>query len=269
MFENISQIEALYLMVMLVSLIFAVIAAIGFVKFIACAAKSIKTKKASPKIVVYLFMMLPLIYVVSSYALTANRVKWTISRNLGYCALQGTADEFEKMLQSGIGPDCRFYMFSNIPADTGDETILHTVAGAGPAFTEEKTALLIAYGADIEWRYNRLGKSCHYTPDEHKSQKYMDEIGENDDCGATPLITACRYNHYGAAKVLIENGADVNAADYCGDTPLIRAVDSGADPEVIKLLLDNGADKSIRGISGTALEIAENKNLTDIAELLK
>jgi uncharacterized protein len=43
---------------------------------------------------------------------------------------------------------------------------------------------------------------------------------------------------------LIENGADVNAVDVDGDTPLHEAVGQGL-PEIAKLLLDNGAELEI------------------------
>jgi len=55
-------------------------------------------------------------------------------------------------------------------------------------------------------------------------------------------------------RVLIAAGADVNAKDVSGDTPLI----SSWDPRVTKLLLEAGADPYIKNNDGrTALEMAE------------
>jgi ankyrin repeat protein len=53
-----------------------------------------------------------------------------------------------------------------------------------------------------------------------------------------------------------------------GFTPLHEAVLKG-DAEAVKLLLEHGADPTIRNEKGeTSFSIAEDKNLTDILDLL-
>jgi len=47
--------------------------------------------------------------------------------------------------------------------------------------------------------------------------------------GHTPLHNAALYNHKGVAELLIANGADVNAKDAYGFTPLDEADDETAD----------------------------------------
>lgn len=54
---------------------------------------------------------------------------------------------------------------------------------------------------------------------------------------------------------MIDLGADLNARDNNGDTPLFMAAYGNKNPEVIKALLEYGADVNIRDDSGkTALE---------------
>jgi uncharacterized protein len=79
-----------------------------------------------------------------------------------------------------------------------------------------------------------------------------------DPEGVTPLIWAIWNTRFDVAKYLIEHGADVNRFDWWGRTPLYLAVDyvtlpHGGRPdqpsldetlpiEIVKLLLDKGAD---------------------------
>jgi ankyrin repeat protein len=68
-----------------------------------------------------------------------------------------------------------------------------------------------------------------------------------------------------AAGALIENGADVDAGDMYGFTPLMFA-----SFEFANLLIKNGADVNARNnIGGTALIWAELGGYTEIAKLLK
>lgn len=58
--------------------------------------------------------------------------------------------------------------------------------------------------------------------------------------GKTPLIIAVGNSYIDTAKILIENGADVNAIDFEGWSALSYAVNNG-DIEIAKLLLTNKA----------------------------
>jgi len=66
------------------------------------------------------------------------------------------------------------------------------------------------------------------------------------------------------AKILIENGANVNAKNKNLATPLLHASLRGFD-KVVSLLLKHGADKSIRNIGGALpVDAAFNQTIVNI-----
>lgn len=89
----------------------------------------------------------------------------------------------------------------------------------------------------------------------HQALPYLIRQGANlelrNDDGETPLHIAMDYERYKgvfykeAVKILLDNGADVNAVNSKGETCLSKA---GTDKELIKLLLSHGAK-----VSGAAI----------------
>jgi ankyrin repeat protein len=70
--------------------------------------------------------------------------------------------------------------------------------------------------------------------------------------GTTPLMAAIGRNQstaLEAVRVLLDAGADVNAADETGNTALHRAASSGFDP-IVQLLADRGAKVDIKNKQG-------------------
>lgn len=59
------------------------------------------------------------------------------------------------------------------------------------------------------------------------------------------MIEAASYNNINAVKVLLKNNADVNVQNKYGMTALMWACHRG-NLEMTKMLLDAGADKSIK-----------------------
>jgi len=75
------------------------------------------------------------------------------------------------------------------------------------------------------------------------------DVNAKDNRGMTPLHKAAYYGRRQMAKVLVAKGANVNETDTAGQTPLHIAADFGAK-FVPELLLANGASISARDIAG-------------------
>ena len=83
------------------------------------------------------------------------------------------------------------------------------------------------------------------------------DVNSFDSLDQTALIGAVSHKQILAVKLLLNSGADPGLADRAGWTPLIHAVYAGADPELLGLLLEAGADINGRNDRGiTALYLA-------------
>lgn len=108
----------------------------------------------------------------------------------------------------------------------------------------EMMELLLEYGADINATVTDCGDESNHEYDENG----WNSIYANSDhpCGNTPLIYAVRLNNADIVEFLIDNGADVNAANACGFTPILMCADLRLDdnggPEIARILLNEGAD---------------------------
>ena len=168
--------------------------------------------------------------------------------------------------------------------------------GATPlhkAATNEMAALLIAHGADVNAQetlngstplheavsYVGQGKRGNVrgeiTPmdvavaqDKKETAELLiahgADVNAKDKYGATPLHKAATNE---MAELLIKHGANVNAMNINSDTPLYDAI--SRNKNVVETLIAHGADVNNVNKSGyTPLHIALNVNNTEIAELL-
>jgi ankyrin repeat protein len=93
-------------------------------------------------------------------------------------------------------------------------------------------------------------------------------VNAKDNQGKTPLMEATRAGHADTAKLLLSKGAKPNAQDKYGLTALMEAV-SGHGADMVKLLLDNGADPNkADGAGWTALMRAAWKGDVETVALL-
>jgi len=77
------------------------------------------------------------------------------------------------------------------------------------------------------------------------------------------------YNFY-KIRALLEPGKDLNIVDRYDHTPLIWAIEN-SEPDIIKLLLSEGANPNAKGIGGSRkspLHYAAEKNNKNLAKLL-
>jgi len=87
-----------------------------------------------------------------------------------------------------------------------------------------------------------------------------------DHIGWTPLHYASSRGHLEVVQYLLANGAIVDSMSPGNTTPLMMAVQSGNE-QLVKLLLDKGADIKVRNGNGlTAIDIAVIYDKTWIAE---
>lgn len=89
--------------------------------------------------------------------------------------------------------------------------------------------------------------------------------------GLTALMMAVPYGTPDLVRALLDGGANVNAADVRGLTPLMLSVASeNQDPAVVKILLSAGADAAAKSVDGeSALDWARKYGNPEVLALLK
>ena len=105
----------------------------------------------------------------------------------------------------------------------------------------------------------------------HKIAKYLLENGANPNLvtdDLTPLMYAVAYQNHTMVKELIVHKADVNFISAEKQSAIVFAI-KGRDPEMVQILMDNGADPSIK-LQGenSAIDLAKEENIKEILEVL-
>ena len=105
-----------------------------------------------------------------------------------------------------------------------------------------------------------------------EAQALLDEgadVDARDADGRTPLYQAASFNQEpGMIHLLIDSGADVEARDIRGDKPVHRAIEYGPVP-VAEALLEGGADiEAEDGRGSTPLERSLSNDTLEMARLL-
>ena len=94
-------------------------------------------------------------------------------------------------------------------------------------------------------------------------------IEAHDHLGWTPLVTAILFSENpDAVRVLLDAGANLEAGDVFGSTPLMHAA-SDDDPDAVRLLLAAGAGLGVRDATGmTPLMHAASGGFPDVVQVL-
>lgn len=139
--------------------------------------------------------------------------------------------------------------------------------------------LFLQYGADVSSVDNRGNQPLHKAPTSEMIHALID-VGADLDArqidGRTPLLAHVDGNVYGPnepIETLVKLGADVNAQDESGNSALLMSMRSYSD-SLCKLLLDHGADVNVRNRKSEGLlhkfeEYNDVKNGPFVLGLLK
>ena len=94
-------------------------------------------------------------------------------------------------------------------------------------------------------------------------------LTNTDYFGETPLFNATESKNFEISKLLLENGANVDAANFEDGTTSLMNSSFNNDKETTKLLLEYNANPDLGNKYGdTALHMACRKGYTDIVKLL-
>jgi len=120
--------------------------------------------------------------------------------------------------------------------------------------------------------FTPLGLACYFG--QFEVARYLVLKGadvnqpSNNGFNVYPLHSATAGNYTNIARMLIENGANVNVTQKAGLTPLHSAAQHG-NLELLILLLENGAEFNIRMEGGKLpADLAREKGFDDIADIL-
>ncbi|MCB1194406.1 MAG: ankyrin repeat domain-containing protein [Leptospiraceae bacterium] len=105
-------------------------------------------------------------------------------------------------------------------------------------------------GADVNYRYNNIFFSEYYFAFEFERVKWKDNY--------TPLMIAIEKKNIAIIKLLLENGAKPYGWNSLGHTPLVVTIRDSSDSDILKLLLEYGADPNENCMYGITLRFAES-----------
>lgn len=175
--------------------------------------------------------------------------------SLSGCSRDSAGEELREAAESGDTAACVRLVQSGVPVDAADEQGYTPLGYAVESRRLETVQKLLELGADVNHVDGRLG--------------------------GTPLIyTAARFGGGGhsvasaptrnrIARLLLDRGADPNRAIKGGTTALhLEALDR--NPELVKMLLAAGADRTLRTSQGyTSLDDAKIPGLSPNDEVVR
>ena len=95
------------------------------------------------------------------------------------------------------------------------------------------------------------------------------DVNARDTDGLTPLMIAAKFSSTPEiVQLLLEKGAEVNATSTDGWTPLMSAARYSSTPEIVQLLIEKGAELEARSTAGsTPLMVAARNTNGKSAEI--
>jgi ankyrin repeat protein len=142
---------------------------------------------------------------------------------------------------------------------------------------KERLAELLASDPSLATAWSADGFTpLHYAAyfGQPESARFLIERGARPETArnpmrVSPLHSAVSARHLEVAAVLLAHGADPDARQQEGWTPLQGAAHNG-DAAMVRLLLDHGADPSLAADNGkTALEVAREAGREAVVDLMQ
>ncbi len=208
---------------------------------------------------------------------------------LHYAAQAGATECVDILLEKGANPLVPD-MAGTLPVsqlllspDPEDRKRAADIIGALDEWPFEIQSLVVSAPTDVLRTYIRRitpklrgpeGETLMHSVKRRKSAELLANHGvpvdEPDIHGVTPLMRALeREASMKLIRWFLDRGADLNARDELGRTPLMYAADAGT-PEAVKLLLDRGADVTRRDDSrATVLFHAAESEAATAPEIIR
>ena len=166
----------------------------------------------------------------------------------------------EALLDAGADPNAGFW-------ETGQHASHETplYGAAGVAHNVELTRLLLARGADPN-----DDEAVYHSPEtyDNAAMKLLVETGKlTPEYLSMMLIRKHDWHDYDGVKYLLERGVDPNFQRGRGWIAIHHAIARNNSLAIIELLLDYGADPTVRKDGATAIERATRKGRGDLLAL--
>jgi len=184
-----------------------------------------------------------------------NEGGWT---PLHVAAYRGHVDVARLLLQYGVDP--------NVQNERG-RTPLHVAAIRGRV---DVVRFLLEHGANPNARDKDSMTPLHLMSDYYEFLSLLTSYGDMDEVlkYGNPQPPRWVPFHVEVAKLLLEHGADLNAKNKYGWTPLHYAALNGR-VDIVATLLEHGADPNVQDKFGrTPLHLAASEGRVDVVRLL-
>lgn len=188
-------------------------------------------------------------------------------------------NNYARTLQD-LKSELKKYQASPKGEEPGQHTPLEASMGGAIMLNDVKeVARILDQGFNINT--NRMGQGhtpLHLAADEDRKLGLIElllargaDVNAKDGSGKTPLHRAAGNDCIKVVGLLLKHGAQINASDQSGATPLFEAISAPmGDLATVKLLVENGADVTSKAYGGsTPLSLAAQLGKTEILEILQ